>query len=83
MITLDDMVNRLDSYEKILNKYKYKHCGSGKKSWSNRYEHPDGTAIETRFSDWTFYNSKEEICGKTPDELNNLLESRVEDKQIT
>jgi hypothetical protein len=74
-----EAVDRIVKYSKILENYKYIHNNiyPGEKPWSNRYEHKNGSRVEIRRKDWTFYNTNgEEIqVGIGPETLEIYLES--------
>lgn len=74
-VNLDDMLNKITSYDKTLSRHNYKSNGSGVKPWSIRYTHDDGSHVDTRNSDWTYYdaNGVEVEAGKDADSLDVFL----------
>jgi len=74
--SLNDILNSITNYEDLLKKYNYvKNEEGGDKPWSFRYDHDDGTRIEFRSSEWTYYlNGVEITMGKNAETLKKFLE---------
>lgn len=75
-MNLDSIVNKIQSYNNILTNAQYPHTTSGSiKPWAVRHVHADGTAIEVRSSEWTFYDAEntEVATGNTAESLRQYL----------
>ena len=75
---INDMLDRIGGFEKVMKAHNYAWSGqSGKKSWSQQWDHTNGTAIDVRGNDWTFYSriGEELKVGGSPTELDQYLQS--------
>ena len=78
-IDLCDIVNKIKSYSDILKKYNYNHNPDGGiKPWSNLYENYNGTRVEIRSSEWTYYDKEnnEKKVDYTPESLDEFLKEK-------
>ena len=69
-----DILDKIISYEKILEEYNYVNKGSGNKAWSIQHV-KENSSIEIRNSEWTYYENEHEIkTGTSPETLKLFLE---------
>jgi len=73
--TLESMMDKIIGYSDVLSKFGFVNVGSGDKPWSTKSVHKDGSYIEHRSSDWTFYNEshREIVTGPNPKSLDEYL----------
>jgi hypothetical protein len=72
---LSDLCDQISATDSILKAHGYAFNGPGTKPWSHQWDHTNGTAIDIRGSDWTYYSRIGEIVkeGITPAELETFL----------
>ena len=73
---LGDMLDRIQGFEDVMKAHNYAWAGrDGKTPWSHQWDHTNGTAIDVRGSDWTFYSRIGEVLkvGDSPAELEAYL----------
>ncbi len=82
--SLNDMVDKIQGYHKIMMDFGFKDAGTGDKPWSHLFEHEDGSRIEMRGSEWELWTSKGEIkTGSGPKSLHRfLLKDTPKDKLL-
>ena len=74
MFSLESVVNKVTSYQSVIEPHGYYQMGTGLKPWSIRYVNVMGNCIDLRGSGWTYYVNGEEVStGTTPETLAEAL----------